>query len=108
MPKEIEPDKWMQKADEIEKTATWLQEDEVVEVVYGDFEEVETSRTDKRTGNPFVTKDWRIGIRVADGSIGYRLIHRSVFVDLIKAFKAEAKGGKVPETIQYRRPRRRY
>ena len=106
--KDVE-DEWQKKAKKIETMARWLREGDVVEVVYGEFEEVQTDRVDKRTGNPYQTTDFKITVLKSDGSKAFRLIDKYVFVDLMKSFKAGSKDGVMPKTIQYRRPvRRRY
>jgi len=107
--KEMKEDEWMKKARDIEEAPKWLREGDTVEVVYGEFEEVETPRKDRRTGNEYVTIDFKVSIVLPNGSKAFRLVDKYTFVDLIKEFKAHAKDGVMPKTVTYRRPvRRRY
>jgi len=105
--KEEYEDKWTKLAFEIKRTPSWLRRGETVTIVYGDFEEVETARTDKKTGASYKSKDWKIGVLLRDGSKAWRMIDKYVFVDVMKMFKARAVDGKVPATVVYRRPLRR-
>ena len=41
MSKELKEDQWILKAKEIEHAPSWLREGDTVEVVYGEFEEIE-------------------------------------------------------------------
>ncbi|UCE29665.1 MAG: hypothetical protein JSV85_02815 [Candidatus Bathyarchaeota archaeon] len=104
MSKEEYEDKRTKLAVEIEPTPSWLRRGETVTIVYGEFEEVEIEHKNKQTGDSYMTKEWMIGILLRDGSEAFRLVSPSVFADIVKAFEAESKDGKMPKTLVYQRP----
>lgn len=89
---DAEMDEWVEEAERIAKEPMWLRDGEDVDVIYGRFKKVTTSRKDTRTGRAYESNDFQIGIKMPDGSIGYRLINRYVYMELIKAFQ-RASGG---------------
>ncbi len=93
-------DKWLQKKNEIDNTARWLQEGERVEIVYGEFEEVETPRKDRRSGREYISKDFKIAVVLPDGRKAFRKVGQYLFSEIIGQFQRE----KMPKTIQYMRP----
>lgn len=90
------------RATQIEEQPRWLNEEEEVEVIYGEFHETETSREDEETGNKYVTRDFRIGCN-QDGKHVYKLVNKYVYVDIVRKFQ-EAKKAKNGETMPYVRP----
>lgn len=99
-------DKWILEAKAIEEAPIWLVEGDTVEIIYGNFEKVVTDRKDRNTGRAYQTNDFKIGVKLRDGTVGYRLVSKYLFVDIIKAFKDEKKAHD-GETLTYRRPLRR-
>jgi hypothetical protein len=93
---------WVKRKDELDREAKWLGEGETIEVVYGEFEEVKTPRSDEETGRKYETTDFKIGCMVR-GKKCYRLVNKYLFSEIVGMFQ-EAKKTKDGETLTFMRP----
>jgi|GEM_PF-6464531 len=104
MENEIKIEDPMKTLVELENEATWLQEGERVEVIYGEFWKGETPRTDDFSGKSYKTKDFKIGCKNEKGDHIFRYVNKYDMRDILATFKAKTVDGKIPKTIMWERP----
>lgn len=97
------------RAKEIDEAARWLNEEETVEVVYGEFWEVLTPR-EGEGGRSYESHDFKLGCLSECGNLKskrkYKLVNKWMFSEIVGKFQevAAANKGKFPETLLYTRP----